>query len=129
MTVAGLDAMLAPVPVTVLIVDDHDRFRASARQLLEADGFVVIGESASGWEAVADAARLDPDLVLLDIQLPDIDGFEVAGHLAAAARPPAVVLISSREAVDYGDRLSAAAALGFLSKRELDGTALAALLG
>lgn len=120
--------MIQRVPTTVLMVDDHRGFRSAARQLLEASGFAVIGESASGRSAVADNDRLHPDLVLLDIQLPDIDGFEVARLLAGAEHSPAVVLISSRDAVEYGELLSAAPARGFLSKRDLDGAALAALL-
>ena len=82
----------------VLIVDDHAPFRARARALLEADGFEVVGEAADGEAAVAAAQRLRPDVVLLDVQLPGIDGFAVAERLAAEAEPPAVVLISSRGA-------------------------------
>jgi DNA-binding NarL/FixJ family response regulator len=112
----------------VLIVDDHEGFRSSARALLEADGFEVVGEAASGAEAVGAAARLRPGVVLLDIQLPDLDGFAVARALAATPEPPDVVLISSRDGVTYGPRLRAAAARGFLAKHELSGPALRALL-
>jgi DNA-binding NarL/FixJ family response regulator len=114
---------------TVLIVDDHEAFRQSASALLEAEGFVVLGEAADGGTAIVESERLRPDVVLLDIQLPDEDGFTVAERLAAAPEPPAVVLISSREAEAYGPRLESAAARGFISKRELSGTALAALIG
>jgi DNA-binding NarL/FixJ family response regulator len=114
---------------TVLIVDDHPAFRESASALLEAEGFAVVGEAADGDEAIAAVARLRPQVVLLDIQLPDLDGFAVAALLARGPDPPSVVLISSREAAAYGPRLGAAAALGFIPKRELSGSALAALVG
>ena len=113
---------------TVLIVDDHKDFRVAARSLLEAEGFTVVGEAAGGAEALEQAARLAPDVLLLDIQLPGLDGFAVAERLAARGEPPAVVLISSREAASYGPRLSHAAARGFIPKRALSGEALAALV-
>jgi DNA-binding NarL/FixJ family response regulator len=116
------------VRTTVLIVDDHDDFRASVSALLEAEGFAVLGEAADGEAAIIACERLRPDVVLLDIQLPDVDGFRVAERLAAAREPPAVVLISSREPEAYGPRLEAAPAQGFISKRELSGAALAALI-
>lgn len=113
---------------TVVIVDDHPEFRESASALLEAEGFEVIGEAADGDEAIVAVEQLRPQVVLLDIQLPDVDGFTVAERLAARPDPPRVVLISSREAAAYGARLEAAAALGFIPKRELSGPALAALV-
>ncbi len=114
---------------TVLIVDDHVEFRSLARVLLEADGFVVLGEAADGESALAAAARLRPELVLLDVQLPDLDGFAVADRLADGSRAaPAVVLISSREASSYRRRLADSPAIGFLAKSELSGAALSALL-
>jgi len=112
---------------TVLIVDDHDGFRASARALLEAEGFAVVGDAADGAAAIAAVERLRPDVVLLDVQLPAMDGFAVAEQLAAA-HPPRVVLISSREAAAYGPRVGAAPVCGFLAKRELSGEALATLV-
>ena len=114
---------------TVLIVDDHDGFRESARALLEAEGFAVVGDAADGVAALAAALRLRPDVVLLDVQLPDVDGFAIADRLAAFSEPPRVVLISSRDAAAYGPRLDAAPACGFLAKRELSGASLAALVG
>jgi DNA-binding NarL/FixJ family response regulator len=114
---------------TVLIVDDHAAFRASARALLEAEGFEVVGEAADGAGAVAAVAALRPKIVLLDIQLPDLDGFAVAQRLAAASGAPAVVLISSRDAATYGPRLQATPARGFIPKSGLSGEALAALTG
>jgi DNA-binding NarL/FixJ family response regulator len=114
---------------TVLIVDDHDAFRQSASALLEAEGFDVIGQAADGPEAIALADRLQPQVVLLDIQLPNLDGFAVAERLAALPDAPRVVLISSRDASAYGPRLDETSARGFLTKRELSGDALAALVG
>ena len=113
---------------TLLIVDDHDGFRESARALLETEGFAVVGDAADGAGALAEAARLRPDVVLLDVQLPDVDGFAVAERLAADPDPPRVVLISSRDAAVYGPRIGAAPVCGFLAKRELSGAALAALV-
>lgn len=114
---------------TVLIVDDHVAFRASARALLQAEGFDVVGEAANGAVAVEAVAVLRPEIVLLDIQLPDLDGLTVAEQLAAAPDPPAVVLISSRDAAAYGPRLQGTRARGFIPKSGLSGEALAALVG
>ena len=114
---------------TVLIVDDHEDFRTSARALLEAEGFEVVGEAADGTEALAAVAALRPNIVLLDIQLPSSDGFAVADQLAMAPDPPAVVLISSRDAAAYGPRLVQTSARGFLPKSALSGKALATLAG
>lgn len=114
---------------TVLIVDDHGDFRASARTMLEGDGFLVVGEAADGDEAMVAADRLAPDIVLLDIQLPGEDGFAIAERLAVAPHAPAVVLISSRDASVYGPRLAQAAARGFIPKWALSGTALSRMVG
>lgn len=114
---------------TVLIVDDHGDFRASARAMLEGEGFRVVGEAADGSEAVRAAVSLAPDIVLLDVQLPGEDGFAVAERLAATQRAPAVVLISSRDAGAYGARLAGAPACGFIPKWALSGAALARLVG
>ena len=113
---------------TVLIVDDHDGFRAGARALLEADGFQVLGEAADGEAAVEAARRLRPDVVLLDIQLPGLVGFAVAERLAAGTDPPVVVLISSRGEHAYRRRLARSPARGFISKGEFSGECLASLL-
>jgi DNA-binding NarL/FixJ family response regulator len=130
-TVSALEtyATIRPMRLTVLIVDDHAAFRASARALLQAEGFDVIGEATDGAEAVQAVAALRPEIVLLDIQLPDLDGLTVAEQLAAAPDPPAVVLISSRDATAYGPRLQATPARGFIPKSGLSGEALAALTG
>jgi CheY-like chemotaxis protein len=111
----------------ILIVDDHDGFRAFARAMLEAAGFTV-AEAATGAEATATARRVRPSLVLLDIQLPDFDGFEVARRLAADDNGPIVVLTSTREASDYGGRITASSAAAFLPKDQLSGAALRRLL-
>jgi DNA-binding NarL/FixJ family response regulator len=113
----------------VLLVDDHADFRASARAMLDAEGFDVVGDAADGEEAVAAVERLRPTVVLLDIQLPGIDGIEVAERLARAENPPKVVLISGRDPRAYGRRLEAAPARGFIAKSQLTGPALAALVG
>jgi DNA-binding NarL/FixJ family response regulator len=109
------------VPRTVLVVDDHPSFRATARMLLEADGWTVVGEAAGGAEALQAARDLRPDVVLLDVNLPDIDGFDVAARLTGEDDAPAVVLVSSREARDFGPRVSRSGARGFVSKADLTG--------
>lgn len=112
---------------SVLIVDDHAEFRCLARALLKAEGFDVIGEAADGESALTEVERLRPALVLLDIQLPDLDGFEVAARLAETPNPPAVVLTSSRTVSAYRHRLAECDVRGFIAKSELSGQALAAL--
>ena len=107
----------------VLIVDDHAGFRAFARAMLEAAGFTV-AEAATGAEATEAARMVRPSLVLLDIQLPDFDGFEVARRLAGQADGPVVVLTSTREASDYAGRISSSPAAAFLPKEQLSGAAL-----
>jgi len=113
---------------SVLIVDDHADFRASARALLELQGFDVVADVEDGQAALETAARLRPDVVLLDVQLPGMDGFEVAERLAATEGAPLVVLISSRRRNAYELRLPGAPVAGFLGKHELSGPALSALL-
>ena len=113
---------------TVLIVDDHEDFRRSAAALLTAEGFDVVGSAGDGADALDAAARLRPEVVLLDVQLPGSDGFTVADQLANMVDPPQVVLISSRDASSYGPRLDNARARGFLAKQELSGASLAALV-
>lgn len=115
--------------VRVVIVDDHPPFRALARELLEMDGFQVVGEAGNAAGAVDVATATAPDLVLLDIGLPDADGFEVARLLSTLERPPMVVLISSRDSTAYRKRLAVSGVRGFLPKAELSSAALAALIG
>lgn len=114
---------------SVLIVDDHSEFRSVARLLLDTDGWNVVGEAADAAQALDAAAALRPDVVLLDIQLPDRSGFEVAAELARAVQAPCVVLMSSRDASDYGARLRDGPALAFVAKRDLSSDALMALFG
>ncbi|HXR27843.1 MAG TPA: response regulator transcription factor [Candidatus Baltobacteraceae bacterium] len=112
----------------VVLVDDHAAFRAQARALCEAHGLRVVGEAAAGAQAVELVGRLAPDVVLLDIVLPDIDGFSVAEHLAALPMAPQVILLSTREASDYGTRVTDAPVRGFITKGELSGATLARLI-
>jgi DNA-binding NarL/FixJ family response regulator len=117
-----------PVPLRVLIVDDHARFREVARQTLVSAGFDVIGEAADGADAVDLATLLGPQVVILDIQLPDTDGFQVARQLSMLPAPPVVVMVSSRAESDYGGLVARSTARGFLPKTELTGAHLHALL-
>ncbi len=109
---------------TVLIVDDHARFRRSARALLEFEGFQVVGEAATGEEAVALTAQLAPEALLLDVQLPDVDGFEVAERVRDAAPQPEIVFVSNRDPADYGTKADASGARGFIAKGALSPEAL-----
>jgi CheY-like chemotaxis protein len=111
----------------ILVVDDHDSFRAFARAMLEAAGFTV-AEAANGAEATERARAVRPRLVLLDIGLPDLDGFEVARRLAVEDYRPVIVLTSTRDASDYGGRIAASPAAGFLPKDQLSGAALRGFL-
>jgi DNA-binding NarL/FixJ family response regulator len=110
---------------TVVIVDDHADFRSQATELLEAAGYEVVGSCSDGRSALDAIAALCPDVVLLDVQLPDIDGFGVLAQIDALADGPTVVLISTREAADYGGRVGRSGAAGFITKAELSGHALA----
>lgn len=114
--------------MSVLIVDDHEMFRSRARTIVEAAGFDVVGEADDAASALAQVAELHPDVVLLDIQLPDADGFSVAEQLAGQEDPPDVVLVSSREPLDFGSRLRTAPALGFIQKDDLSGASLRQVL-
>lgn len=117
-----------PVP-SVLIVDDHPSFRATARALLAAEGFDVVGEAPDGASAIAAARALHPELVLLDVSLPDMDGFAVAAALTANRCCRHVILTSSRDAADFGPLVAASGACGFIAKAELSGAGVLALLG
>jgi DNA-binding NarL/FixJ family response regulator len=117
-----------PMSRTILIVDDHPSFRASARRLLEADGYDVVGEASDGVSALEAVRDLRPEVVLLDVQLPDIDGFEVASRLTNGGGGPAVVLTSSRDAADIVPFAADAGVRGFVPKSELSAAALEAAL-
>lgn len=112
----------------MVIVDDDSGFRSLARALLEAEGFDVVGEADDGASALAAVDLLHPRVVLLDIQLPGIDGFEVAERLAGAGDPPVVVLVSARGVSSYRRRLAQSPARGFIPKSELSGNALVTLV-
>jgi DNA-binding NarL/FixJ family response regulator len=113
---------------TVLIVDDHPGFRSAARALLQAAGFEVVGEAADGASALAAARELRPEVVLLDVQLPDLDGFGVAEQLVALCAPPAVVLTSTRSVASVRWRLDSNPTWSFIPKSDLSGELLAAVL-
>lgn len=125
----GLPPSQVMTPTTVLIVDDHPSFRASARAILEAGGYEVVGEAEDGAAAIAAAKDLRPDFVLLDIQLPDMNGFDIC-HLLDGwnGAKPDLILVSSRELEDYGDQVETSCARGFLLKDELSAEAVATLL-
>jgi DNA-binding NarL/FixJ family response regulator len=113
---------------TVLIVDDHPGFRAAARRLLELEGYEVVGEAEDGTSAIAAARTLNPDFILLDVQLPDLDCFEVAERLCGGSSAPQIVLTSSRDRSDYGPCLASTPARGFVPKAELSAAGIADIL-
>ena len=112
----------------VLVVDDHEGFRSCASELLKAEGFDVVGEAKDGASALARAAELVPDWVLLDIQLPDLDGFEVAERLLAVNPELAIVLVSSRDRSSYGPLVEQSGARGFVTKSDLSLESIEGLL-
>jgi DNA-binding NarL/FixJ family response regulator len=115
------------IHMTVLVVDDHPTFRASVRRLLELEGFRVVAEAQDARAALRLVREVEPELMLLDVGLPDRSGFEVARELAGGSTR--VVLISSRAQADLGPRVRASGALGLISKEQLSGEAILALLG
>lgn len=116
------------MPRRVLIIDDNTDFRIAARQLLERHGFVVVAEAETGISGIEQAKDHRPDLVLLDVQLPDMDGFEVAERLARLDVPVEVILTSSLDGTDFGGLVACSSALGFVPKAELSASAIEALL-
>jgi DNA-binding NarL/FixJ family response regulator len=113
---------------TILIVDDHPSFRACARETLEAEGFRVVGEAGDGATAIEAVNRLHPDAVLLDVHLPDMTGFDLTASILRNGAAPAVVIVSSRDAEDYGPLIEQSGARGFIAKAELSGAAVHALV-
>lgn len=113
---------------TILIVDDHVQFRVTARALLECDGFDVVGEAPTGGAGLDAARTLQPDVVLLDVRLPDIDGFALAERLTAGGDGPAVILTSSSDDPLYPDRAVRSGARGFVAKHDLCGPGFSRLL-
>lgn len=112
----------------VLIVDDHPGFRAAARAVLENDGYIVIAEADDGTSGIDAATDLRPDVVLLDVQLPDVDGFEVCERIATSGSTAAVILVSGRPAAAFRRRLADSSARGFIAKADLLPGAVGALL-
>ncbi len=113
---------------SILIVDDHPGFRASARRLLQAEGYAVIGEAADAASGLLAARELRPAVVLLDVNLPDRNGISLVASLLELAPAPDVVLVSSHTGHDFGALIAASGARGFVPKAELSGTALEELL-
>jgi two-component system response regulator EvgA len=116
------------LPLRTLIVDDHASFRAIARKLLVEAGLDVVGEAPDGASALAAARELRPDCVLLDVQLPDIDGFEVASALAAGDDGPAVVMTSTRDVRDFAPLLRHSPVRGFIAKESFSPAGFLALV-
>jgi DNA-binding NarL/FixJ family response regulator len=116
------------VPTRVLIVDDHPSFRALAGRLLAEAGFAVVGEAADAASALQQADRLRPDLVILDVVLPDRSGLTVAAELTQASPAPHVVLTSSRSPSDFGEFFDWPAGCSFVPKHELTVARLRAVL-
>jgi DNA-binding NarL/FixJ family response regulator len=115
---------------TVLIVDDHAPFRSAVRAVLEAGGFEVVGEAVDGKSGIAEADRLRPEIVLVDVYLPDLDGFSVAASLVTSGSArPTIVLTSSRSVGSFRRRLAANPTWSFIPKSDLSGEALAAVVG
>jgi DNA-binding NarL/FixJ family response regulator len=113
---------------TVVIVDDHPSFLAVARFLLQAEGFEVVGVATDGESALREAVRSAPEIVLLDVSLPDMDGFEVASRLRAAGVSSTIVFTSSREGADFGSLVTDSGGAGFIAKADLSGDALRAVV-
>jgi DNA-binding NarL/FixJ family response regulator len=109
---------------TVLMIDDHAGFRSRARAMLEAEGYDVVGEAADGEAGLVAADRLRPDIAIVDIGLPGLDGFGVAERLRSERLAVAIVLVSGRDRVDFGDRVEQSAADGFIAKADLSGERL-----
>lgn len=117
-----------PMTTTVLVVDDHAGFRMRIRRLLERDGYRVV-EAADGRAGVLLAAEVRPDIALVDIHLPDVDGFEVASLLRAARSAGTIVLISTHRTDDYRERLATSDADGFIDKADLAASSIALIAG
>ena len=128
-TAEGARATISAMGRTVLIVDDHPSFRASAKRMLQADGYDVVGEAADGSSAIDAVRELRPEVVLLDIRLPDVDGFEVAERLAGGGTAPAVVLTPSHDRSDFSYEIARCPARGFVPKSELSAEAITSLIG
>jgi DNA-binding NarL/FixJ family response regulator len=116
------------MPRTAFVVDDHPSFRECARACLQEEGFDVVGEAGDGATALEAVRRLRPDILILDVQLPDMSGFEVTAELARDGQLPDIVLVSSRDAADYGPLIEQSGARGFIAKADLTAQAVTHLL-
>ena len=114
-----------------LIVDDNDHFRVAARDLLEQEGIAVVGMASTTAQAVQLVGDLRPDVVLVDIELGEENGFEVARRLGGAghAERTSVILISVHAEVDFADMMEASSAVAFLPKSDISGRAISNILG
>ena len=119
---------ITAVHARVLIIDDNIDFRAALRQLLERNGFAVIAEAGDAATGVREATTQRPDLVIVDVQLPDGDGFQVAELLSGLELALGVILTSSLDGADFGALVTTSSALGFIPKAELSASAIEALL-
>lgn len=113
---------------SIAIIDDNSGFRASARRVLEDQGYVVAAEAADGSSGVDAVKSSEVEIAIVDIQLPDFDGFEVARRICAGESPPAVVLVSSRDRADFGSLVDRSPARGFIAKSDLSGASLQAVV-
>lgn len=115
--------------VRCLIVDDNPQFLAVARELLNREGFAVVGVAATGAEALERADELRPEVTLVDIDLGEESGFDVAQRLSAATDGSSrVILISTYTETDFADLIAASPAVGFLSKSDLSASAISVIL-
>ena len=114
--------------IKVLIVDDHEGFRSMVHSLLEAEGYEVVGVAGDGASGIEAARKLNPQLIVLDVQLPDTTGFEVARQVRSAGLTSPIILTSSRDASSYGDQIETSGAVGFIPKGEMSGAAVRELL-
>jgi CheY-like chemotaxis protein len=120
--------MLSSVALRCLIVDDNEAFLVSARRSLEADGLIVVGTASSGAEALRLAGELRPDVALVDVELGEEDGFDVARVLMAGESPPSVILISTYSKDELEDLIAESPAVGFLAKSKLTAAAVLELV-
>ncbi|MGH2829615.1 MAG: response regulator [Actinomycetota bacterium] len=114
------------VTVRVLIVDDQAPFRRVAREVVEHAGdFEVVGEASSGEESVTLARELRPDLILMDVNLPGIDGTEATRQILAERGDATVLLVSTYEESEYEPRAAECGAIGYVTKSRFDPDRLA----
>ena len=121
------DEVIVETNVRVLIVDDQEPFRSAARMVVEmSDGFEVVGEAESGEEGIDLAVELKPDLVLMDVYLPGIDGLEATRRITAVEAAPRVLVMSTHESEEFAEAALAAGAIAFVPKSQFGMDELAA---